>query len=235
MSSPTADRAARFHTAPPPGLAADDIQRRQRLLLKWRRHSSLIHSLRRLLPVLCFLMLAAMGGWAVVSTLFWRFGAADQAGGLVIRMLKPDFKGRDDKGQPYTLTADSAVRDDRDAALVTMETPVFTLGSGLQQTHVRAKHGVYREDTRILNLTGDVHLDDAAGYHFVTEHAVVDTQKNNVDGEQHVEGNGPLGRIAASSYAVRDGGAHVFFTGHVRARIERHPATGGAPPASAKR
>jgi lipopolysaccharide export system protein LptC len=235
MSSPTADRAARFHTALPPGLAADDIQRRQRLLLKWRRHSSLIHTLRRLLPVLCFTMLAALGGWALVSTLFWRFGAADQARGLVIRMLKPDFQGRDDKGQPYTLTADSAVRDDGDAMRVTMETPVFTLGSGLQQTHVRAKHGVYREDTRILNLTGDVHLDDSAGYHFVTEHAVVDTQKNNVDGEQHVEGNGPLGRIAASAYAVRDGGAHVFFTGHVKARFERHSAPGGAKPAPAKR
>ena len=235
MSSPTADRAARFQTAVPPGLAADDIQRRRRLRLKWSRHSKLIHVLRRLLPVLCFLMLAALGGWALVSTLFWRFGAADQAGGLVIRMLKPEFQGRDDKGQPYTLTAASAVRDDRDAMRVTMETPIFTLGSGLQQTHVRAKHGVYREDTRILNLTGDVHLDDAAGYHFVTEHAVIDTQKNNVDGEQHVEGNGPLGQIAASSYAVRDGGARVFFTGQVKARIEHHPAPGGANPASAPR
>jgi lipopolysaccharide export system protein LptC len=235
MSSPTADRAARFQTAVPPGLAAADIARRNRLVHKWRQHSNRIHLLRRLLPALCIVMLLALGGWALVTTLFWRQGAANRSNVLVIHMLKLDSQGRDDKGQPYTLTADSAVRDDTDAARVTMEKPVFTLGSEPDQTHVRARHGVYREDTRILNLTGDVHLDDSAGYHFVSEHAVIDTQKNNVDGEQHVEGNGPLGRIAASSYAVRDGGAHVFFTGQVKARFERHPAPGGATPAPAKR
>jgi lipopolysaccharide export system protein LptC len=234
MSSPTADPRAGFHASVPPGLAADDIQRRRRLLEKWHRHSNLIHTLRRLLPALCVAMLLALGGWALVSTLFWRLGAASQSGNLVIRMLKPNFQGRDEKGQPYVLSADSAVRDDVDTALITMELPVFTLGSGVQQTHVRAKHGVYREDTRILNLTGDVHLDDAEGYHFITEHAVIDTQKNNVDGELHIDGHGPLGRIAASSYAVRDGGAHVYFTGQVKARIENHRAPGGAQPAPAK-
>ena len=115
-----------------------------------------------------------------------------------------------------------------------MDKPVFTLGSGMDQNHVRAIHGVYREDTRMLNLTGDVNLDNAEGYHFVTEHAVIDTQKNNVDGELHIEGQGPLGRIAASSYAVRDGGARVFFAGKVRARIAGHSAPAGAKPVPAK-
>jgi lipopolysaccharide export system protein LptC len=234
MSSPTADRAARFHTALPPGLAADDIQRRQRLLLKWRRHSNLIHTLRRMLPAMGIVMLLALGGWALISTLFSRQGAANRSSVLVIRMLKPDFRGRDEKGQPYNVTADSAVRGDADPARVTLEAPVFTLGSGPEQTHVRARHGVYRDDTRILNLTGDVHLDDGEGYHFVTEHALIDTQKNNMDGDTHIDGHGPLGQIAASSYAVRDGGAHVFFTGQVKAHIENHQAPGGAQPAPAK-
>ena len=234
MSSPTAERAARFHTAIAPGLAADDIQRRQRLLLKWRRHSNLIHTLRRVLPALCVAMLLALGGWTLVTTLFSRQGAANRSSVLGIRMLKPDFQGRDEKGQPYNVTADSAVRDDADPARITLEAPVFTLSSGLGQTHVRARHGVYRDDTRFLNLTGDVHLEDAEGYHFVTEHVVIDTQKNNVDGETHIDGHGPLGQIAASSYAVRDGGAHVFFTGQVKAHLVNHHAPGRAQPAPAK-
>jgi lipopolysaccharide export system protein LptC len=236
MSSPTADPAPRFHTAGPPGLAAKDIQRRRRLLAQWQRHSSLIHALRKVLPLLCILMLLAMGGWALMNTLFWRLGAAAQSGALVVRMLKPNFQGRDEKGEPYRMSAASAVRDDKDTALITMEWPVFTLGSDpTDQTHVRAKHGVYREDTRILNLTGDVHLDDATGYHFVTEHALVDTQTNNVDGEQHIDGFGPLGRIAASSYAVRDGGARVYFTGQVKTRVYNNRTTAGAGSAAAKR
>jgi lipopolysaccharide export system protein LptC len=225
MSSPTADPAGRFTAAMPPGLAARDIQRRQRMLAQWRRHSALIHVLRRVLPLFCVAMLLALGGWAVLNTLFWRLGAAQQSGALVIRMLKPNFQGRDEKGQPYLLSAASALRDDKDTALITMEWPVFTLGSGpADETRVRARHGVYREDTRILDLTGDVHLDDAQGNHFVTEHAVVDTNKNNVDGEQHIDGFGPLGRIAASSYAVRNGGAYVYFTGQVKARIQGRAA-----------
>jgi lipopolysaccharide export system protein LptC len=235
MSSPTAEPGVRFSTRVPPGLAAEDIQRRRQLLQQWQRHSNLIRALRKVMPVLCIGMLVLMAGWAAINTLYWRLGAAAHKGDMAIRMLKPNFQGRDDKGQPYLLSADSALRDDGDSARITLEAPVFTLGSAVTgQTHVRAKHGVYREDSRILNLTGDVHLDDAEGYHFVTEHAVIDTQKNNVDGEQHIDGRGPLGQIAASSYAVRDGGAHVYFNGQVKARIEHHGGSGGAQPAQAK-
>jgi lipopolysaccharide export system protein LptC len=228
MSSPIADSSSRFSMRVPPGLAAEDIQRRRQLLEQWQRHSYRIHALRRALPVLGVGMILVMGGWAAVNTLFWRLGASAHKGDMAIRMLKPNFQGRDDKGQPYLLSADSALRDDADSARVSLEAPVFTLGSpGGGQTHVRAKHGIYREDTRVLNLTGDVNLDDGLGYHFVTEHALIDTQKNNVDGETHIDGRGPLGQIAASSYAVRDGGARVYFTGQVKARIEQRKAPGG--------
>jgi lipopolysaccharide export system protein LptC len=234
MSSPTAESAARFGTAVPPGLGAEAMARRQRLVRQWRQHSNRVHHLRRVLPALCIAMLLGLGGLALVNTLFSRQGVANRSNVLVIRMLKPNFQGRDEKGQPYNVTADTAVRDDEEPGRVTLMAPVFTLGSGMQQTHARAKQGVYRDDTRILNLTGDVHLDGGEGYHFVTEHAVIDLRKNNVDGEQHIEGYGPLGRIAASSYAVRDGGAHAYFTGQVKARIEQHGASSGANPAPVK-
>ena len=235
MSSPTAETAPRFGPAVPPGLGSEAMAQRHRLLRQWRRHSHRIQVLRRVLPALCVAMLVALGGWALFNTLFARQGTANRSSVLVIRMLKPNFQGRDEKGQPYNVTADSAVRDDEDPGRVTLDAPVFILGSGTQQTHARARHGVYRDDTRILNLAGDVHLDGGNGYHFVTEHAVIDLRKNNVDGEQHIEGYGPLGRIAASSYAVRDGGAHAYFTGQVKARIEQHGASGGANPAPVKR
>jgi lipopolysaccharide export system protein LptC len=176
-----------------------------------------------------------LAGWAAVNTLFWRTSFGKASDGLEIRMVRPNFQGRNDAGKPFLLSASSAVRDDNDAARVTLEDPVFTLGSAADdKTVVRAKHGIYREDTRMLDLTGAVTLDDAQGYHFVTEHALVNTLKSDVDGEEHIEGHGPLGRIAASSYAVRDGGAHVYFTGQVKARIEHH-ATAASPPAPAKK
>jgi lipopolysaccharide export system protein LptC len=236
MSSPIAEPAERFRAVVPPGLGGKDILRRQRLMAQWRRHSRLIRALRALLPLLCVGLLLVLGGWALLNTLYWRVGAAAQNGALVVRMLKPNFQGRDEKGEPYRISAASALRDDKDTAVITMESPVFTLGSGgLDETKVTARRGVYREDTRILNLTGDVHLDDGQGYHFVTEHALIDTKTNNVDGEQHVDGFGPLGRIAASSYAIRQGGAHVYFAGRVKTRAyDRSTPTGAASAATSR-
>jgi lipopolysaccharide export system protein LptC len=230
MSSPTAEPVQMSAVAR--GLAAEDIQRRQRLMKRWRRHSIFIRTLRRLLPAICVLSLLVLAGWATANALFWRLGVQTQASNLVIRMLKPNFQGRDLKGQPYNLTADSALRDDADAARIVLEAPIFTLGSSQASTVVHARHGIYREDNRLLDLTGHVLLDDAQGYHFVTEHALIDTIQNNVDGDKPVEGHGPLGQIAASSYAIRSGGAHVYFTGHVKARIEHHkPVAEAAAPA----
>ena len=236
MSSPTADPADRFSSAKPAGLTADIIARRQRLQAQWRRHSSLIHDLRRVLPGLALLLLGFLAVWAIGGTVAGRLAAQRQSGNLTIRMLKPNFQGRDENGKPYRLSADSAVRDDVDSARVTLDAPVFSLGSAQQgQTYLHAQHGVYREDSRVLDITGQVHLQDDSGMHFVTEHAVIDLKTNNVDGDTHIEGSGPLGRIAASSYAVRNAGEQIFFAGHVKARIEHSGAPSGAQPAPANR
>jgi lipopolysaccharide export system protein LptC len=201
-------------------LAAEDIERRRRLLQSWRRHSALIRALRRALPTLGVAIILALAGLTAFNTLFLRHTPARQ-GALAIHLLNPRFEGRNEAGKPYLITAQSAVRDELDPAKVTLESPTFTLGATpADQTHLRGRRGVYREDTRMLDLTGAVILDDAQGYHFVTEHALINMGRNDVDGDRPVEGRGPLGQIAASSYAVRNGGARVFFTGHVRSHIE---------------
>jgi lipopolysaccharide export system protein LptC len=219
----------------PPGLAGEDMKRRRLLLDKWKRRSMVVHTLRRVLPIVCVLIVAGLIGWAAVNTLFWRASFGQAGAGLEIRMVGVHFQGRNDAGKPYLVSASTAIRDANDAARVTLVDPVFTLGAAPDdKTTVRAKHGVYREDNRVLDLKGGVTLDDAQGYHFVTDHAVVNTLKSDVDGEGHIDGHGPLGRIAASSYAVRSGGAHVYFVGQVKTRIEHHAAP-AALPAPAKK
>ena len=212
------------------------VERRQRLQAQWRRRSTLIRRLRRILPAIGAALLLALVAWTVNGTLASRLSASRQNGDLVIRLLRPRYQGRDESGRPYVLSAESAVRDNFDSARVTLTAPVFSLGSAAQgQTVLHARTGVYREDTRILDLTGQVRLDDAGGMHFVTEHARVDMLTNNVDGEQHVAGNGPLGRIVASAYAVREGGGHVFFNGQVKTHIVHPGASVTAQPAAVKR
>jgi lipopolysaccharide export system protein LptC len=225
MSSPTVESALRLD---PRSGAAADIDRRRVLLKRWRRRSALIHALRRILPGLAAAMVLGLVGWAAVNTVYRRLSADRRGGSLAIHMLKASFEGRDDQGKPFLIDADSAVRDDDDPNRIVLENPVFTLGAGPPDlTKVRSRHGVYRDDSRMLDLTQDVHMDDAQGYHFVTEHALVDTRKSNVDGDKPVAGQGPLGHIVAMSYAVRDNGAHVYFYGHVKAHLVNGGVTTG--------
>jgi lipopolysaccharide export system protein LptC len=220
MSSPTVDLKADL-----PGLAAEDIERRRRLLKRWRRHSALVAVLRRLLPALCLAIVAGLGGWAAMNTLLWRTDTAKVTSNANIRMLNPNFQGRTEAGKPFLITAASAVRDNADPNKVTLEKPVLMVGVGTPEwTKVAAASGVYREDTRMLDLKGQVTLDDHKGNHLETEHAVVDTTKSNVDGDTHISGRGPLGSIEASSYSLRDGGAYLLFQGRVKSRIVQHSA-----------
>ncbi len=227
MSSPTAD----LPNVGLPGLAEDDIQRRRRLLVQWRKHSALIRLLRRLLPAVCLLIVAALGVSAGVNALLLRNVGGKVRGGPEIRMLNPNFQGRTESGKPFLVHAASAVRANGDNAKVTLERPVFTLGAPQDRTVVRALSGVYREDTRMLDLHGQVTLDDTKGNHLATEHALVNTSKSEVTGETRIVGGGPLGRIDASSYAVLNGGAVAHFAGRVKSRIEHRSSLVAAPAA----
>ena len=226
MSSPTADLPG----ASLPGLAAEDIERRRRLLQAFKRHSARVRVLRRLLPALCVAMLVVLVGWATIKGLVLREGAKTHAEGA-IRMLNPFFQGRTESGRPFLVRAKSAVRDDADANKVTLEEPVFAVGDPNAQTIVRARQGLYRDDTKMLDLRGQVTLDDFHGNHFVTEHALADTRKGNVDGDTPIQGHGPLGALSASSYAVHDNGVYAHFEGRVHSRIEqRRPAPAATAP-----
>jgi lipopolysaccharide export system protein LptC len=221
MSSPTADLPRPSH----PSLEAEDIERRRRLLRQWRRHSALIGVLRKLLPTLCVGILLAISAWATKNVLFGRGDGLKVQSSSQIRMLNPYLQGRTEKGQPYLVTAASAVRDSADTAKLTLEKPVLTLGAGGPTwTKVSAAEGVYREDNGLLDLRGRVTLDDYKGNHLLTEHAFVDTKKSNVEGETPIAGRGPLGAISASSYSLRDAGAYLHFEGRVKSRIE-HAST----------
>ncbi len=231
MSSPTAD----FPAPDLPGVAAEDIERRRRLLQQWRRHSFLIAILRKLLPALCLGIIVALGAWSAMSTFLWRHDAKVRSDPN-ISMRGLAFQGRTESGKPFLVTTASAVRDNADPNMVTLDKPVLMVDAGGPEwTKVTSASGVYHEDTRMLDLKGRVTLDDYRGNHLNTEHALVDTRKNDVDGDTHISGHGPLGSIDASSYSLRDGGAYLLFQGRVKSIIQQHKQQPAAtqPPASA--
>jgi lipopolysaccharide export system protein LptC len=226
MSSPTAEHP--YHPA-----FAQSVEGRLEALELWRRRSRLIKRLRWGLPLAMAALLALLLGWAAFNTLIqpMGFGTAPNSA-TSIRMINPRFYGRDHGGKAFSVAAAFAVRDNNQFQRIYVEKPMLVLGAlPGPATQVSADKGVYREDTRMLTLDGNVHVHDSQGNDFLTSHAVIDTKTDDIEGPVPVAGHGPLGRIASASYAVHNGGAQILFSGKVVARIEQSGAA--KPPAIA--
>jgi len=205
----------------PPQATLDPIEdRRRRELERRRQHSRRIQFWRRTLPIviasIAGLLVLWIGGRSLVTTLTSTGGPK----GAGVRMINPRFYGRDTSNRAFVLGAAEASRDLSDERKVTLASPSVTLDAGgTNPTHVQAVQGIYREDQRRLDLTGRVRLTDGQGYSFITPTALVDTTSGKVTGESGVQGDGPLGRIVASSYGVYDRGQRIIMRGDVRAHI----------------
>jgi lipopolysaccharide export system protein LptC len=185
-----------------------------------RAHSARIHLLRWLLPASILAILAVLGVFVGIDALH-SAAARPQDTPTRIRMLNPHFVGRDDQGRAFNLAARQATRDDKDMQQVFLDAPVMAMNvDGDHPSTLTADTGVYREDTRILLLTGHVRMDDAKASTVVTNEAVVDTLKGTVDGRDAINARGATGAIQAGSYAAADKGDKLILRGGVHAVLK---------------
>ena len=194
--------------------------RRQRDLARWRRRSRIIAGFRIGLPLAIAAIAVCFAAWAFFGDLAARLGDHGGANAGSIHMTNARFLGRDEQGRGYVLTAAGAERDNANPMRITLERPAMTFDAdGTNPTHMSADSGLYREDTRILLLTGHVDLHDLVGNSFATDKATVDTVKGTVNGVSQVAGAGPTGAIQADSYAVLDRGQTLVFQGRVHSQL----------------
>jgi lipopolysaccharide export system protein LptC len=137
-----------------------------------------------------------------------------------IHMVNPHFFGRDGENRPYTLSAREASRDPASFQRVLLTEPLIILNTGgPHPATLTADKGVYKEDTRILVLTGHVRGVDAKSAHFASDQAVVDTRTGTVTGPHAVATDPTQGAIQSKSFDVYDKGDKVIFKGGVHARL----------------
>ena len=85
---------------------------------------------------------------------------------------------------------------------------------GRKVTELTADGGTYIEPSRKVVIGPNVKISDGgSGFVLTTPEAVVDTNTGVVTGDKGVQGQGPLGTINASSYAIYDQGQRVVFSG----------------------
>ena len=185
-----------------------------------RAHSRLVHLLRWLLPASIVGILAVLGVFVGQDAL-QSAAARPKEAPTEIRMVNPHFIGRDDQGRAFNLAAREARRDDNDMQQVFLDAPMMEMDvDGEHPSTLTADNGVYREDTRILKLTGHVRVDDSKASTVATDEAIVDTRAGTINGHAAIAASGPTGAIEGGSYTASDKGDRLILRGGVHAQLK---------------
>ncbi|MNE47863.1 Lipopolysaccharide-assembly, LptC-related [compost metagenome] len=131
-----------------------------------------------------------------------------------IRLDNPMFHGQDAQGRSFVVGAKGAIRDPA-TGYFRLVGPLLKLNlGGRKVTELTADGGTYIETSRKVVIGPNVKISDGgSGFVLTTPEAVVDTNTGVVTGDKGVQGQGPLGTINASSYAIYDQGQRVVFSG----------------------
>lgn len=186
---------------------------------RWRARSRRVRLYRRVLPIIILMLAGGALTWTVFRTVM--SGVERKASeSREIRLDNPMFHGQDAQGRSFVVGAKGAIRDPA-TGYFRLVGPLLKLNlGGRKVTELTADGGTYIETSRKVVIGPNVKISDGgSGFVLTTPEAVVDTNTGVVTGEKGVQGQGPLGTINASSYAIYDQGQRVVFSGQGENKI----------------
>ncbi len=131
------------------------------------------------------------------------------------RMRDPHYRGVDERGRPYTLTADWANQDGPSRIELTVPKGDLVTESG-SWVMVQALEGVYIQHEGQLDLSKDVVLYRDDGTVMRTQTAAVDMKQGAAASSDQTHAEGPFGVLDAQGFTLIDKGAAVQFQGPAR-------------------
>lgn len=199
------------------------VLRRRVSARKALRYTRFVTVMRHLLPSLAVGILVVV----LVYALYPRGGAKMSLSYENVQkvdgdltMLRPRLSGTDAKGNPYLITAKSAVQSTPDARKVSLTAIDADLQySGQSWANATSAKGYVDLDGKVMNMTGGMAIYTDSGYEMHTQSAFADLNKNVVVGKTPVSGQGPMGTFRADSFYIDRGKRHVTLQGHVRMKF----------------
>lgn len=185
------------------------------LLARVARYTRFVLFSKWFLGVFALVLLVGLIVWPLFgkdkSGLRISFVSSDGGGPVTHPVMEaPRFVGNDKNNQQYVITAKRAVQ--QNPQLVLLERAegqlLKTDGSSLM---LRADSALFHQDTKMIELTGNVNLMDSKGTLFITEKATINTDSMDVDGSAQVSGSSPTGKLVAMGFKIRDSGNSITF------------------------
>jgi len=187
-------------------------------------HDHLIRILKLALPaligvVLAFLFFSPLEDKQEVSFLLDKdkVDTAEER----LRVTAAQYRGQDNEGRPFVLSARSAVQP-------TSADPVVQIGGVTAQilldngpARLEADRAGYNMETDHVNVVGPIVLTAADGYRMVTRDVDVDLRGRTLESRGPVEGRIPLGSFSAGRLKANLPDRTVVLSGRARLHIEQ--------------
>lgn len=174
--------------------------RRQRFAAPGGSHDRLIGILARVLPMMvgvlaAFMVITPLSPRGEVSFLLDRNKVA-----MIDERLRVDnamYRGKDDDGQPFSVTAGEAVQRSGAEGIVRMQDLIarILLPEGLAK--LTAQGGTYDLSDDVVTVTGPLRLTAADGYDMVATGVSINLKSRRMVGAGGVSGTVPAGRFSA--------------------------------------
>ncbi len=136
--------------------------------------------------------------------------AASQIGAATL--TDAHYRGVDQQGRPYTLTAATAQQVGPERINLTTPKGDITLANGTWLM-LQAKDGVFLQHSNQLDLSRNVILYRDDGTTVTTNSASIDLKNGAAAGAEPTHAEGPFGTLDAQGFTITDKGAAVQFAG----------------------
>lgn len=205
-------------------VAADRMRtRRQREAAPGGTHDKLVRLLSMVLPALigalvAVLVLAPFSPRGEISFLLDRTRVAILEDRL--RVVSAMYRGQDDRGRNFSVTAGSAVQHTAREDVVQMRdiTARMLLNDGPASLTTGA--GAYDFGRQVIDVTTPVNFQTADGYRMVAQGAAIDMNTRRMFSHGRVEGRIPAGTFSADRIDADLEARTITLDGHARLRME---------------
>ncbi len=179
--------------------------KRQHFAAPGGSHDRLIHFLARALPigigiVAALMVITPLSPRGEVSFLLDRNKVA-----MISERLSVDnamYRGRDDKGRPFSLTAGEAVQRSSDEGIVRMQDLIAQLLLDDGPARLTADAGAYAINDEVVDVVGPVRMIAADGYQLEATGVSVNLESRTMSGDEGVSGSVPAGTFSANAISA---------------------------------
>jgi lipopolysaccharide export system protein LptC len=136
-----------------------------------------------------------------------------------LKVEAASYRGQDDKGQPFVLTAESALQKSAAEPIVDMQRLMAKMQTPNGLATLAAPSGKFNPVSQQVDVAGPITFDGPNGYSLQSQAATVDLKKKTMKGNGGVSGTVPQGTFTADTMSADLDNRVVTLDGRARLRI----------------